>query len=395
MKEQIQDIISRFGPRPAGSEAELRAQSYIATQMKQLTDNVIVETFKAPLTAKFGKLKWYALSFNLSLIFFWFSPVAAFILSIICAIVLVCDLMRNDGIADFLFPLKTSVNVYATLEPQEEVTSTLIFSGHIDSTQECIWWYRLKTLGAKLTIAAGLIIASFPLFLLWYIISTHLFEAVVNINLGLYIAYVALSPITIIYYTFHGDIVVEGACDNLSGVIISKNVVTNFADPHNKGKSILKNTRLRFISFGAEEKGLRGSTAYCKTHITELKKENAHIVNTDSVRLPDKINIVSGEMMSFVKFDTTLINKIQAAFTSSLVPFKTGMLPMGGTDAIPFQKQNIPAVSIIGMDMKVLDPTYHTRLDTIDNVNQTALNHVKAGLTAFVKQWDTVPHINP
>jgi hypothetical protein len=37
-----------------------------------------------------------------------------------------------------------------------EVKSTLIFSGHIDSTHECTWWYRYKQYGAHVTIMAEL-----------------------------------------------------------------------------------------------------------------------------------------------------------------------------------------------------------------------------------------------
>jgi aminopeptidase YwaD len=388
MKDQIQDIIERFGPRLAGSRAEHNAQAYIASQMQQLTDDVRIEPFQAPLTAKFGKMKWYAFSYMLSLFLFWYSPIATLIISIICAVVIVCDLMRNDGIADFLFPMQTSLNVSATLEPQGEVRSTLIFTGHIDSTQECTWWYRLKRYGAHATIATGLIITSFSIFMIWYVISAYLFPQAANVNTWIYFVYVLLSPITIVYYSFHGDIVVEGACDNLSGIIISKNVFTAFADPLKKGRSTLLNTRIRFISFGAEEKGLRGSTAYSKAHLEKLQKENAHILNTDSVRRPDQINIVTGEIMSFVTFDKNLVSKTEHAFLSKDIKVKKGKLPMGGTDAIPFQQRNIPALSIIGMDMKSLDPTYHTRLDTIDNVDQQALNNVRDGLIELVKQWD-------
>ena len=388
MKDQIHDIIARYGPRPAGSDAEKNAQEYLASQMHQLTDDVKIEPFQAPLTAKFGKMKWYAGSYLLSLILFWISPISALILSLLCAIVLVCDLMRNDGIADFLFPLKTSYNVSATLEPQEEVRSTLIFSGHIDSTNECTWWYRLKEYGAHLTIACGLLIASLPIFMIWFVIAAHFFQSTVDFNTWLYFGYVLLSPLTIIYFSFHGKIVVDGACDNLSGIIISKNVVSHFADPQRKGHSFLKHTRIRFVSFGSEEKGLRGSTAFSIAHLDELLKENAHILNTDSVRLPEEINIVTGELMSFVTFDKALVSKTENAFNSINVPYKKGSLPMGGTDAIPFQQKNIPSLSIIGMNMKSLDPTYHTRLDTIENVDQLALTRVRDGLIELVKQWD-------
>jgi hypothetical protein len=388
VKDQIQDIIARFGPRLAGSEAEKKAQEYIASDVRKITEHVLLEPFQAPLTAKFGKMKWYAFAYILSLFLFWFSSISALVVSLINATVLVCDMMRNDGIADVFFPMLTSYNVSATLEPQGDVRSTLIFSGHIDSTQECTWWFRLKQYGAHTTIAAGLLIVFYTVFLIWFVAFSYLVPASAPINTWIYFAFVLLSPLMIVYLSFHGDIVVEGACDNLSGVVISKNVFSSFADLNNMSRSILQHTRLRFISFGAEEKGLRGSTAYIKAHIADLKKENAHLLNTDSVRLPEHVSIVTGEIMSSVTFDAALVDKTEKAFQSLHIPYKKGKLPMGGTDAIPFQKRGIPALSIIGMNMKSLDPTYHTRLDTIDNVNQQALDNVRTGLIALVKQWD-------
>jgi Zn-dependent M28 family amino/carboxypeptidase len=145
---------------------------------------------------------------------------------------------------------------------------------------------------------------------------------------------------------------------------------------------------LRFISFGSEEKGLRGSNAYIKRHLQELQEENAHLINIDSVRLPDEVSIITGEAMSFVKFNENLIAKTAAAFASKNLPYKTGAIPMGATDAIPFQKNGIPSLSIIGISMKSLDPTYHTRLDVIENINQQALDNVKSALVALIQKWD-------
>jgi hypothetical protein len=395
MKDQIQDIIERFGPRAAGSDAEKKAQEYIATLMQTITTNVVTEPFKAELTAKFGKFRYYCIGYILSLLLFFIFFPAALIVSLVNATVLVCDMMRNEGIADFLFQKQTSWNVTATLEPQQEVKSTLIFSGHIDSTNECTWWYRLKKYGGHVTIFAGLLIVLLPLFYIGLFILRTLFLDefldVVRIIYWSYFFFVLFSPVTLIFFSFHGDMVVDGACDNLSGVILCRNIVSFFADPLNSGLSILKNTRLRFISFGAEERGLRGSKAFIAAHEEHLKAENAHLINIDSIRLPDEITILSGELMSFVAFDKPLIARVERAFQNANINFKKRWLPMGGTDAIPFQQRGIPALTIIGMNTKSLDPTYHTRLDTIENVDQMALDNTKAAMIELVKQWDNTP----
>lgn len=389
MKDQIQDIISRFGPRPAGSEAEHQAQNYIANDMLRCTDDVQVLPFESYLTAKFGKMKLYAALYLMALVVFWFSPLGAAVIAVTNAIILMSDLMQNIGLADFLYPKKTSWNVSATLEPQKEVKSTLIFSGHIDSTNECTWWYRFKQYGAHLTIATGLMMVFFALFLIVYQLGDYfIYDDMPAFTFYIYLFFVIISPLTIIYFTFHGPECVPGACDNLSGIIIAKNVVSAFADPMHRGQSTLQHTRLRFLSFGSEEKGLRGSTAYVDDFIDKLRSDNAHLVNIDSVRLPDYITLVTGEVMSFVSFDSFLIDKTKKAFEKRGIPYKTARLPMGGTDAIPFQQKNIPSMSIIGMDTKKLDPTYHTRLDVTENVDQNALDNTRDALMELVRQWD-------
>ena len=388
MKDQIQDIIARFGPRLAGSQAEKLAQEYIAEKMKGITDAVSIDTFESPLTAKWLKLKWYVLGYMLSLVLFFFSPWSALILAIINATVLICDLMRNDGIADFFFPNLTSWNVTATLEPQDEVQSTLLISGHMDSTKENTWWFRLGKYGGHITVVIGFLIGLLPIVFVLFLLSVAFFPSAVGFCHYLYFGFVILSPLTFIYFTFQDELVVEGACDNLSGVIIAKEVVEHFADKNQKGKSILKNTRLRFISFGSEEAGLRGSAAYVKKHLTQLKTEKAQLLNIDSVRLPEQVSILTGEMMSFVTFDKNLVAKTKAGFESKNIPYKTGSIPMGATDAIPFQHKGIPALTIIGINMESLDPTYHTRLDITENINEQALQNVRDGLVEMVRNWD-------
>ena len=70
------------------------------------------------------------------------------------------------------------------------------------------------------------------------------------------------------------------------------------------------------------------------------------------------------------------------------MPRKKGTIPSGGTDAVFFARAGLPSVSIIGIAMDKLDPTYHTRRDVIENLNPVALENVKNGVSEFVKEWD-------
>ncbi|HLP20612.1 MAG TPA: M28 family peptidase [Chitinophagales bacterium] len=380
----ITEIIESVGPRPAGSEAERKAQLLVADKCKEFTPKVLVLEFEEYLHARFGKLKYYSLLFYIALLLYYFDqPIIALVVSLLNAVAFVLDFMTYRVILQsFPGKLGKSWNVEATLEPQGEVKNTLVFSGHIDSVYEFKWWYKLGQQGAQLTVIGGAIMVLFPLFCLLTILISG------GWSFYVFLAFVLLSPSLVAYFNMHGEEPVDGACDNLSGVAIAFDVVKHFADPKNHGKSTLKNTRLKFVSFGSEETGLTGSCAYVKVQKDELLKEKAHLVNIDSIRLPEEVCIIKGETMNGTTYDKNLIARLQKSFGDKNIPIKTGSTPIGGTDGVFFIRAGIPAVSMIGLGMDKLDPTYHTRRDVIANLNPEALENVKSGLIEFVEQWD-------
>ncbi|MFN8278184.1 MAG: M20/M25/M40 family metallo-hydrolase [Chitinophagales bacterium] len=383
---QIEEIIRRVGPRPAGSAAELAAQQVLQARLLHSTDAVQVEAFEAPLTAKFTKMKWCGLLFMIGLALYWFSPIAAMVLGWLNAVVVVADLMRNDGVADFLFKKHTSWNLSATLEPQDEVRQTILITGHIDSTHECQWWYRWKQWGIQCTVMNGVLIVLWPLFLVWFLLAEKYAPGSLFLANGVYLMFLLLSPAMVVYLSFHNDTVVPGACDNLSGIVIALNVFEQLRDKSKPGFSMLPHTRIRFVSFGAEERGLRGSSAYVRKHTTALQSENVFVVNVDSVRLEEKVCLLTGEWMSGAFYDKKMTEQIQDAFKTQGYPCEKAPLPFGATDAVPFARQGFRAVSIIGIDMKKLDETYHTRLDQPERLSEKALQNVVDALVLWARK---------
>ncbi|MES2621600.1 MAG: M28 family peptidase [Bacteroidota bacterium] len=383
MIELITEIIEKFGPRKAGSEAEKKAQEFIAEKSSRFTDQVRIIPFEEYLDARFGKLKYYVAFYVVALILYWIQPQVALFLSIVNALLIILDLMMyRDLLTTFPGKKQTSWNVEAVLEPQGEVKSTVVVSGHMDSTREYTWWYRLGGLGIKLTIFAGFLMVLQPLFYAWYVLAPQTFHNYI------WVGFLALSPTLIVYWSMHGDRVVNGAQDNLSGIAIAFESFKALAHPTQKGKSMLKNTRVKFVSFGSEEKGLCGSRAYVKLKKEELKKENAHLVNIDGVRLVDEIAIVYRELMNGTSHSPELIDGLKRSFHHQNISFKNVMVPIGGTDAVSFARAGLPSVTLIGMSASEYDFTYHTRNDLVEHIEPLALEHVKNGVLEFVKQWD-------
>jgi hypothetical protein len=383
MLQLISDIIEGFGPRPAGSEAEKNAQRYMAERAQELTDNVRYLEFDEYLDARFGKLKYYVALYLLSLAFYWFSKEIALGLSAVNVFFLVLDLMMyRDVLTTFPGVKATSANVDAVLEPQGEVKSTIVLSGHMDSTREYTWWYKLGEWGIKLTILAGVLMALQLVFNIVAYFSPFEYSDYVW---GLF---VVLSPVLIVYWDMHGEKAVPGAQDNLSGITIAYHTFQSFANPAQKGKSNLQHTRLRFVSFGSEERGLCGSRAYVKAHKDQLKKENAYLVNIDGVRLVNEVAVVEHELMNGTKHHPELINGIKKSFKAQNLPLKSAMVPIGGTDAVSFARAGLPSVTMMGMSAKEYDFTYHTRNDLIEHIEPQSLENVKNGISGFIKEWD-------
>lgn len=374
--ELITEIIERFGPRRAGSEAERNAQHHLRSHLETYCDRVFVHEFEDALTAKFSSLKLFCMAYYISLALVWISIPAALIVALINSVLFFGHFVTYLNWLDFLFPKKRSLNIIGTIEPKEEVRSTLIFSGHMDSTPEFIWWYWLKDWGIRLNVLSSLafVLLPIPLIVLYFSGWSQWLQIC-------YWFFMALIPATFSFFFIHGKTIVDGAQDNLSGVAVAESVTRAMS-----GK--LKHTRIKMISFGSEETGLKGSAAYVRSHLEELQAENAHLINLDGILERNELHLVERELSVFARHNEGLIAAIEKVFKDENLAPKRGVIPVGATDGASFTKHGIPALSIVALPMDRLHPTYHTRLDTIEHLSEATLNDVSVALQRFVLKWD-------
>ena len=376
MLSYIDDIITRFGGRYFGSNEEKQAQLYTADILRQYCDKVEVEEFQSALEAHFQSLKGFCTIYLLVLILLKVDVRIAGIVGILNTIFFLGHFVTYRHWLDFLFPKKPSWNVIGDIEPTGEVRDTLIVAGHIDSVKEFKWWYRYKQNGAVMTIVASFLISLLGLYSVlaifihadWY-------------GYGWWV-FALLSPLLIVLFDMHGDSVVHGASDNLTGVAMAVEMAKVYS------KDRLKHTSLRIISFGAEEACLRGAWAYSRDHKEQLLKEKAFLFNLDTIKDLEHLTVGSSETNTLVFYKKKNIKLVQDAFAAVGVPVKTLPLMVGASDASAFHINGIPAVCVIGMDSGKLDPTYHTRLDVIENINPLALEAMKKVLIQFITTWD-------
>jgi hypothetical protein len=383
MLDLIREVIEEAGPRRAGSDAESKAQHLLLAKCAAYTDKTEFLPFSEYLDARFGKLKYYVAIFFVCLALYLILPVGAAILSAFNALVLVLDMaMYRDVLTSIPGQRQTSSNATATLEPQGEVKSTLILSAHIDSTPEFTWWNEYGQTGVVLTVVAMVLMVLQSVFLAVHALHPTHFDHYV------WAAFVLLSPLTVVIWSMLGKEVVQGASDNLSGIAINFEVFKTLAHKNEKGKSVLQHTRIRFVSFGSEERGLCGSRAYAALKKRELLKENAHLLNVDNVRVASELTIIGRELLSGTVHSPVLIKGLKDSFNALGLPYKMGMNPIGGSDAISLGRIGIPSVTVIAMSSKKHDFTYHTRHDIPDNIEPQALDNVRDVLLDFVRKWD-------
>lgn len=373
----VKHIIEKFGPRRAGSDAETKAQEYLSEQIKSFCDNVVVEPFKDALRAKFASLKLFCLGFYAALVLPKFSVEAAILVAFANGFLFLFHFVMYYNWLDFLFPKIESRNVIGNIEPRGTTKTTLIFAGHMDSTPEFIWWYWLKDWGVRLMVLGGISFAALPVYyLVAYIVGWQVWMSIP------WWIFVASTPFSLTFFFIHGTKIVDGAQDNLSGVAVAHGVAKKLSTNR------LQNTRVRFISFGSEETGLKGSDAYVKRHKTELESENAFLVNLDGILDIEHMHIIQKELSLGEKHDERLINALGVAFEKHGLEKKLGTIPIGATDAASFSRYDVPAVSIVGLPMDSLHPTYHTRLDTIECLSASTLDKMTDILVDFAKKWD-------
>lgn len=111
---------------------------------------------------------------------------------------------------------------------------------------------------------------------------------------------------------------VPSAVDNLSASALA---VAKCRFLVKNASLIPEDTKIRFISFGSEEAGLRGSRRYVKRHLDELKQLDAQVLNFEMVAHPE-IQILTGDLNGTVKHAHEMVKSVVRAVECAGVPHK-------------------------------------------------------------------------
>jgi len=360
---EIKKICKNIGPRLAGSEQEYEAHKYIAEEMKTCCDKVDIEEFKLAPEAFMSWVRIDGALILLSIVFAFLNlawvSVALTSVALVC---LFCEFLMYWEFYDFLFPKATSHNAIGVRNASAEAKQRIIFSGHVDSSHE--WTYT--HLGGKILLFG---VGGYGVVSMFYVLISSILIAagVGSPELQETLKYIQLAcvpgAIAVMFFV-NFKRTVEGANDNLTGTMSSVAIMKYLEDNNIR----FENTEVVAMAAGSEESGLRGSRAYIKRHLDELKEIPTVFIGLETFRDYDSIAIYARDMTGTVKMDARVCSLVKKAGEYAGMDLPYSSVYVGASDGAAVQKLGIPAVTLAAMDPGP-PRYYHTRGDTADNMD--------------------------
>lgn len=376
----VKAICSEIGPGLPCSPQEMKRASYIKKEMESHLGavNVIVEEFSLAPDAFLSPfstiLMMLAIISNLSFgrlagVNPWLTAIAGLTFSFFTILLFIFEFILGYEFIDVFFKRKNSANVIGSLRKPGTDTfkRLLIISGHHDSAMENAWlrylgygfffmsatyFFGLLTMLAMSIIQLIGLIAANPNLIQFGIIGWGVLVYPLLPTL--------LFPLLSAVGRKNGGIV-PGAADNLSASALSVALCRFLVD---NPQYIPDETEIRFISFGSEEAGLRGSRRYVARHLDELKRLDARMLNFETVAHPE-IGILTSDINGTVKNSIEMVKGVVTAAERAGVPYKVKSASLGvGTDAGSFSRAGLKATTLLPFKVpQQMVAFYHQRWD--------------------------------
>lgn len=392
--EETDNLINEFGPRLSGTTACKDCANKINERLNEYCDFTAKQEFMHK-----GKSHDLWLSFipyiylsSILLLLFGFP-----ILSLLFNLSFLFYVYRNFIIYNPILESKVEntegINVHGVIEPKNEVKKTIVFSSHHDSA---------KLLNTNKGEKGYFLKVEIPLLLYFLSLFINIIELIVELITGRFfkigfppltsiiilIVLLLCFPIILKIKNYFSDKGSYGAGDNLisSSVLIQLSRYFNWKKIRNEG---LENTRLVFVSFDAEEVGLRGSKIWFDKHSALL--ENAIQLNFDCIYNSDELVFIDSDINGFVSLSKDLATKCVKLANSMGYEAKNYQLPFlsGATDAASGYRANIDSCSMMAVDFEkgIKDTYFHTINDTVDKIE---LKAVEKAIAIAIKLCNTI-----
>ncbi|MBN1532532.1 MAG: M28 family peptidase [Spirochaetes bacterium] len=394
--QYVREIIQKYGPRYAGSEACRNSAVEIQGRLAPFCDRTSIEPFSFHSGAFMGFMRVLAVGyagFSLCAVLGGHWLVPAMVMYAVCMVSGWGEFVLYREIFDPLYKKATGYNVMGEIDPGAEVRRQIIIAGHHDSARVFNFlvrfqkWYSVRIIfGLLYSGITGLLVFIWGIAFLagqpdpWY---------------AGYLRYAVLFNfiIAIQFYFFMGRDAVPGAGDNLIATAIAWRLATIFGTAKKSGSPLLQSTRLVFLSTDAEEHGLRGSRAYVKAHRRELLGTPTCVLTIDSLYSLRELKCLTSEINGFVKTSDSLARECWGI--AEELGYHLGVVPMtfggGATDAAEFARIGVEATCILGLSTNLFREglVYHTMNDTVEAIEPAIVEAVLGIIYEFILRKDS------
>jgi hypothetical protein len=381
----VKAICTQVGPGSPGTPQERARAAMIQKELESHlgAGNVAAEEFTLSPGAFLGSqlistlFMLIAFVFNLSLgrstgTPSWLIAISALVLSTISVVLFIFEFVLVFEMIDPIFKKKPSVNVIGTLRKPgtQNVKRLLMLSGHHDSAVE-FNWLRFTGYGYFFLTATWLMALITVLVMsvvqLSGVITGHTDLFRIGMLRWILLVY-PIAPSLIFAIFFQGGRknggTVPGAVDNLAASAVSVAMCRVLS---NNPACIPAETEIRFLSFGSEEAGVRGSRRYVERHRDELERLDTRLLNLEMIAHPE-ITILTSETNSTVVNSPEMVKSITAAAERAGVPHKVKPATLGtSNDAGPFSRAGLKATTLLPFKFPQQTVAfYHQKWDTPD-----------------------------
>lgn len=368
-------VLEEIGPRGSCSQEEAALARRFAQELEPLCDRVEVEEMECAPNAFLGAFPYLVVMYVAGLAAYFFLPPLALALSYTGLVVLVLEVFRYREFIDFAFARRRGLNVAGFISPEGEVKRRLLVSAHFDSAYEFKIWYYLKGMAVPLMALAVIGILT--------LVGASLARTIVWPHSGwgggaftvLGIVGLAFLPIVLPFAFFHTRDLVPGAMDDLTAVAVLAGLGRCLRDARDgKGGFFPRHTEVVLLGLSSEEAGLRGAKRYAARHREEHRALPTHGIFLDGIYDERFLMVNRKEISMRAKLDPWLVGLASETAEALGYPLRTGVIPLGATDASAFTRAGVPCVSMGCADTSRLTPNYHTRHDTMEYVRPESLN---------------------
>ena len=369
-------LIERFGPRLAGSPACRQAAAALQAELQRICGRAELEPFTTHPGAFMGFYKINVPIYILSAVLLALgAPLPAALGLLFITLTGFSEFGFYHELFDPLFPEKECTNLVARLEPQGPATRTFIISGHHDSAQELTFLLRWQKLYALRIVLADVFVFTALLGAWLWALQGGAAHPPYAAPLGWFaLVGIALMLPKFFLVTERG---VPGAGDNLVASAMLVELARQFADPARPGCSRLQHTRLLWVSFDAEESGLRGARAFAARHRAELQALPTFMLNIDSIYHTRELQFVTRDLNGTVPLSEDLARRAARHCAAAGGPQRFYRMAFGGggTDAAELAKAGVQATTLIGLSTALVRDglVYHTLNDTVEAIEPAAV----------------------